>query len=158
MIWSVSKQVGTNNPNRYIIATQDMKLREKLRQIPGVAILHLYGNCPTLEKESYASAQYAKEKTAERLQILDYQKEILDNMKHEQNLDGSDSKVIKKGTKKRKRLGPNPLSCKKSKKPSLSTSLSSKTETSQPLVKKKKKRMRVKVPKHVKQELLSKTS
>lgn len=66
----------------------------------------------------------------------------------------------KKGTRKRKRAGPNPLSCKKAKTNGKSSSGPSQPESQGQSSKPgetgagtKKKRKRNKVPKHVKQEL-----
>lgn len=107
--------VKPNNPNRYVVATQDVALRERLRKVPGVALLYLHGNAPTLEKPSEKSVQYANCKNMEKMEVLDYQKEILGQFRKDAFGETPTKNEIH--VKKRKRKGgPNPLSCKKSKK------------------------------------------
>jgi len=141
------------NPNRYIVATQDSTLRDRLREIPGVAIIYLHRNAPTLEKPSDASVAYAEELSLKKMEVMDYQKDILDNMK--KAILGTDGAVASgsghRGTMKRKRAGPNPLSCKKSKKKTTATTTSDKKIESAERTP-KRKRVKVRIPVHVKAE------
>jgi len=152
----VLSMVGSANPNRYIVATQDPTLRDRLREVPGVALLYLHGNAPTLEKPSEKTMAFAADQSLQRTEVLDYQKEILDAMKKSvlgEEGKGQGSKPSHKGTMKRKRAGPNPLSCKKAKKKKPGSSRSPQkmvAETSAEM--KKRKRVKVKIPKHVKAE------
>jgi len=151
----ILSMVASLNPNRYIVATQDGTLRDRLREVPGVALLYLHGNAPTLEKPSEKTMSHAAEQNLQRSEVLDYQKEILDAMKKKSVLgeEGEGSRPIHKGTTKRKRAGPNPLSCKKAKKKKPGTSRSPQKKMAEKSVEiKKRKRIKVKIPKHVKAE------
>ncbi|CAG7834257.1 unnamed protein product [Allacma fusca] len=143
----IKSMVVPNNPSRYVVATQDIGLREKLREVAGVALIYLHGNAPTLEAPSEKSQAVASEKTARKTDIVGYQKEILEQMKKVNNLDQGEQSQHK-GTKKRKRAGPNPLSCKKSKK-------AKKTIPSKAAPKPKRKRPKIRTPKHVKEEVVN---
>jgi len=46
---------GTSNPHKFAVATQDVALREHLRQIPGVPILYVKLNQIILEPVSEAT-------------------------------------------------------------------------------------------------------
>lgn len=151
-----SKQQNEDEKH-FIVATQDPNLREHFRKVIGVPLMYLHGNAPTLEKPSDASYKWTVKRDKKKLEVTTYQKEILKQMK-EDLLPGS-NKPDRKGTRKRKRAGPNPLSCKKAKKhkgqqqqDSHQQSSSRSVEAEQP---KKRKRIRLKVPKHVK-ELVNK--
>jgi U3 small nucleolar RNA-associated protein 23 len=155
----ILSMVNPNNPNRYIIATQDQTLRERLRAVPGVALLYLHGNAPTLEKPSEKTEEFASAQSLQQTQVLEYQKEILDAMKNSTgagaagNAQAHAQTHVHKGTIKRKRAGPNPLSCKKRKsKSSATASASTSAPSSDKTQQKKRKRIKVKVPKHVKAE------
>ncbi|ODN02807.1 rRNA-processing protein UTP23 [Orchesella cincta] len=158
---NVPKKSFVNNANavpdaddRFIIATQDANLRSDFRVMVGVPLIYLHGNAPTMEKPSDASVNWAERRDKKKLEVSSYQKEILQHMKDEAF--GASEKPDKKGTRKRKRAGPNPLSCKKSKKyKSESSNNPSGSQEAEQKVVKKRKRIKVKVPKHVR-ELTSK--
>merc|ERR1712153_76525 len=44
--------IGEKNSQHFIVASQDNELRNKIRKVPGVPLLLLHGNCPTVEKPS----------------------------------------------------------------------------------------------------------
>ncbi len=142
------------NPNRYIIATQDNVLRESLRRIPGVALLYLHGNAPTIEKPSERSIQYSEGKNLEKLELLDYQKEILTKMKTDAF--GETSAGDETRRKRKRKGGPNPLSCKKPKKKKSNSSSTQGAPSTETDLKKKRKRIKLKIPKHVKEEMQKK--
>lgn len=142
--------VNSETRDQFIVATQDANLREEFRKLVGIPLLYLHGNAPTMEKPSDASTKWAERTDKKKIEVSNYQKEILKHFKDEvlPSTEGS----TRKGTKKRKRLGPNPLSCKKSKKPKSSECYAStSSQQSEPEVKKKRKRIKVRVPKHVKE-------
>jgi len=142
---------GQENCEKFVIASQDNQLRSHLRKLPGVPLLHLSGCVPSLEKPSEANRQYEEKMETKKLEVLNYQKEILTDLKVKSGI-GKDNVVERKGTKKRKREGPNPLSCKKSKK--RKRTADSKHDDTEPQQDKKRKRKRIKLPAHVKHELV----
>lgn len=134
--------LGKKNENHYIIATQDRDLQDKVRKRVGVPLLYLHSKTPILEQPSELSVKAVKEKLSNLSEI---EKTALEELKLK---DGIVSNAEK--PKKKKKKGPNPLSCKKKQKSNLKTinKKESRPETE------KKKRKRIKIPRHVKEELL----
>lgn len=128
--------VGKNNEKHYIIATQDRDLQKRLRCVPAVPVLYLHQKAPVLEKPSEVTVEVAHKKISA---LSEWEKNAVDALKKETG------DVAKKPKKKRKR-GANPLSCKKKKK---KPGAVSKSEN----VGDKVKRRKVRIPKHVKEEL-----
>lgn len=132
---------------RYIIATQDRELQDYLRKIPGVPIMYLHGKAPTLEAPSQASREYA-ENIRKELGMTEWEKE---NIKVLKEVAGVTDKTEVR-LKKKKKGGPNPLSCLKKK---------SKSQTEIPKnVKEKisgrvKKRKKMKIAAHIKEALIA---
>merc|ERR1712110_632709 len=91
--------------------------RSKIRAIPGVPLLYLHGNCPTLEKPSGLTTKSVEKSSEERL-LTSHQEKTIKRLKKE--VFGEPEPTEPKSKKKRKGpKGPNPLSCKKKqKKPS----------------------------------------
>ncbi|XP_072381417.1 rRNA-processing protein UTP23 homolog [Diabrotica undecimpunctata] len=137
------KMLGKSNENHYIIGTQDRDLQEKVRHIPGVPLLYLHLKTPVLEKPSEVSTKEAESKLST---LTDFEKRALEEIKKQ---NGSDERP-----KKKKKKGPNPLSCKKkTKKSHVQTPIVKKEGQSE---KEKKQRKRIKLAKHVKEVLLEK--
>ncbi|XP_018575407.1 rRNA-processing protein UTP23 homolog [Anoplophora glabripennis] len=137
--------LGSKNENHYIIATQDRDLQDIVRNKPGVPLLYLHSKTPILEQPSELSMKAVKDKLAN---LCETEKIALEELKLKGGIVSNEEKP-----KKRKKKGPNPLSCKKKRyKPNLQTVTISKKE-SRPEVE-KRKRKRIKIPKHVKEELL----
>ena len=63
----LKNMVGTDNKNRYFIATQDPELREKCRKVPGTPILYLHHSAPILEKPSDMSENQAQNTVEARM-------------------------------------------------------------------------------------------
>lgn len=135
--------LGKKNENHYIIATQDRDLQYRVRSKPGVPLLYLHLKTPILEQPSELSMKAVKDKLAD---LSELEKSTLDELKLKSGIVSNDEKP-----KKRKKKGPNPLSCKK-KKQKLSEQAISKREGKPEA--EKKKRKRIKIPKHVKEEIL----
>lgn len=132
--------LGTTNDKHYIIATQDVDLQHKIRKIPGAPLLYLHQKAPVLEKPSEVTVAVANRK----LGLDDAQKLAIDEMKRKSGLIQEDVKL----RRKKKKKGPNPLSCKKKKKGSVG-GVSKKDSSVN-----KANRKKVRIPKHVKEELL----
>lgn len=133
--------LGKTNDKHYIIATQDVDLQHKVRNIPGVPLLYLHQKAPFLERPSEVSLAAATSRLEGLTQV---EKLAIEEMKRKKGL----IEDVKQHKKKKKK-GQNPLSCKKKKKTSVSPSGVSKKDSSV-----KSKRKKVRIPKHVKEELL----
>ena len=104
----ISSLMKKGNKHGLFIATQDPELRDKLRKIPGVPLLHVNHNVIVLEKPSAASVSASECEESKRL-ISKHEQEVLKQLK----------KTEEPVRVKRKRKGPkepNPLSVKKKKK------------------------------------------
>lgn len=94
---------------RYIVATQDRELQMKCRGMRGVPILYLHMKTPTLEQPSDFCKQAASEQKGTQFQVSEYEKQRLEL------LDDSPKNSIEIRKKRKRKGGPNPLSCKKKK-------------------------------------------
>ncbi|CAG0924349.1 unnamed protein product [Notodromas monacha] len=133
------------NPHHYFVATQDKELQSKAHNRPPVPVIYLHGATPTLEKPSEKCERKVNSQLSEKINVGEKESELLEVLKEELG-------VSEPAKKKRKRKGgPNPLSCKKPKvdrKDGEDANQGSELPT-----KKKRKRKRVKIPKHVKEAL-----
>ncbi|KAJ8920893.1 hypothetical protein NQ315_015686 [Exocentrus adspersus] len=136
--------LGQSNQNHYIIATQDRDLQDKIRNKVGVPLLYLHSKTPILEQPSERSVEAVKDKLSN---LYDMEKNTLEELKLKTGIGSNEAGK----PKRRKKAGPNPLSCKKKKpKTNIQNSISkkrSKTEVE------KKKRKRIRIPQHVKDEM-----
>lgn len=133
--------IDKENANHYFIASQDCDLQKKLRHIPGVPLLYLHQKTPVLEHPSDVSTA----RIHSTIGLDDGQKQIITELKEKHGIIDE----VMSNKKKRKKKGPNPLSCKKKKKGvPVSSNLKKKEITD------KKIRKKVRIPKHVKDELL----
>lgn len=141
--------LGDTNVNHYLIATQDRDLQDKVRAVPGVPLIYLHIKTPVLEEPSQVSKNFAREKM---LVMWHSKEEVLAELKMKNGLIIEDD--IPK--QKKKKRGPNPLSCKKKKKKcsieNPSQISSGKSEIH------KRKRKKIRIPEHVKQELIKNKS
>uniref|UniRef100_A0A8C6T1E1 UTP23 small subunit processome component n=1 Tax=Neogobius melanostomus TaxID=47308 RepID=A0A8C6T1E1_9GOBI len=124
--------LGKTNPHHYFVATQDHTLTTGLKEIPGVPLFYIILNTIVLDKPSQASLDYVEKVQLGEL-VSPGQQESIRSLKEEQGLGQKD---VERRGRKRKRKGPNPLSCLKKKKKAEPTPLK-KTEDGQ-----KKKRSR----------------
>ncbi|XP_017888977.1 rRNA-processing protein UTP23 homolog [Ceratina calcarata] len=138
--------VAKNNSSRYIIATQDRELQDNLRNIPGVPIIYLHGKAPTLEAPSRPSQEYA-ESIRKGLGMTEWERENMKVLKEAAGFTKETQVTVKK---KKKKGGPNPLSClKKKKKPQLTKNIKEKKSG------KVRKRKKIKVAAHIKEVLVA---
>ncbi|CAL9738413.1 rRNA-processing protein Utp23p [Monosporozyma servazzii] len=118
--------INGENKHRYVVASQDIELRRKLRRVPGVPILHINRAVMVMEPLSDTSARISKRKEQEKL-FKGLNDPKFAGIKHDE--EDNDKNSDKTQNKKRK-LGPkqpNPLSMKKKKK--TETESSKKEET-----------------------------
>lgn len=136
--------LGNQNEKHYFIATQDRDLQNKTRLMPGVPLLYLHGRTPVLEEPSEVSHKFAQDKMSG---LFESEKKALEELKAKSGLVTNDD--IPK--KKKKKKGPNPLSCKKKKKNTeLENNVKNKVEDGGI----EKKRKKIRIPEHVRKELL----
>ena len=133
----------------YIVATQDRDLQDWVRRKHGIPLLYLHNSVvPTLEQPSEADKRKVDDKVKTKLAVREIDEKMLVTLKKKAGIpvQNEATNTIKK---KRKKKNPNPLSCKKPKK-------IKKEENYQGIQNKpieKKKRQRVKIPKHVIEEM-----
>lgn len=147
-LWKVVAVDKTINKHRYIVASQDYRLRARLRKIPAVPLIYLNRSVMILEPMSEATRLAREEmenkKLITGLNSVPNLKRKLGNdeqgsLEGESNL-SEDSVPVKK-IKRAK--GPHPLSClKKKKKPTPSAKESTKEKETSAESKEKKKRRR----------------
>ncbi|KAK3914050.1 rRNA-processing protein UTP23-like protein [Frankliniella fusca] len=146
----LKSMIGTSNPNRYIIATQDRDLQNILRSIPAVPLLYFYNKAPTLEAPTDESYTAASQAAKNLWGVSEFEQVTLAKLKEvELGIKPGGEPAPKKRKKKK---GPNPLSCKKSKKKKID-SIQPETKNDG-RVKKKRCRKNKRIPQHVKEELL----
>lgn len=109
--------------------------------------MYLHVKTPVLEQPSEASVKRAEEKVAGLVQS---ELEKLNKLKEKEGLVSNDDKK----PKKRKKKGANPLSCKKKQKKPQQNPIKKKEGSTEV---EKKKRKKVRIPKHVKEEMLKRT-
>lgn len=103
--------LSSNNPQHFLLASQDQHLRVKARRIAGTPILYLHGMTPTLEKPSGFSEKSAEKAEDSRLNVSQYHGQVLKELKKQV----FGEKEVGKKRKKKGPKGANPLSCKKKK-------------------------------------------
>lgn len=142
--------------NRYIVASQDRGLQDRLREKPGQPMLYLHKKTPVLEQPSEISRKAVEFKMNEAVTFGQSAVNKLDNLKKTQGMSDELETAPKKKIKKKQ---PNPLSCKKKKKQrSAETSETTNKKAGEGVQNKtieKKSRKRVRIAKHVKELLLN---
>nr|AEE61660.1 unknown [Dendroctonus ponderosae] len=141
----IGSMVSGENSSHYIVCTQDRDLQEKLRNLPGVPLLYLHTKTPVLEQPCEVSLQRAQEK-ASVVNCTELEK--VHKMKEQAGL--AVQEEVK--PKRRKKKGPNPMSCKKKQRKVQNNPIQKKE--SRPDMEKRKK---VRIPQHVRQEMLKRT-
>lgn len=134
--------------HRYIVATQDRELQDILRKVPGVPILYLHGKAPTLEAPSQANREYA-EKIHKELGMTAWEKENIKTLKEAAGMIEQTEVRLKK---KKRKGGPNPLSCLKKKKKPQTEAVKNITAKKSNKVQKRKKK---KIAPHIKEVLVA---
>ncbi|OCT74970.1 hypothetical protein XELAEV_18033958mg [Xenopus laevis] len=100
------------NPHHYFIATQDQELAAKVKKRAGVPLMFIIQNTIVLDKPSPKSLARVEALQSNQL-VPEHQKHSIKHLKHEQGV-AKDSE--RKGRKRKRLKGPNPLSCMKKKK------------------------------------------
>ncbi|KAI3704694.1 hypothetical protein L1987_74921 [Smallanthus sonchifolius] len=130
--------IGESNSEHFFVASQDVDLRKKFKEIPAVPVMFALRNALFLEPPSQSQLQFAKLAEEQRSHMNELERSLLSNKKKrssetdEQADEASPNETVEDLNKnasrqktdvkdkvqfKRKRAkGPNPLSCKKKKK------------------------------------------
>ncbi|KAF5282800.1 hypothetical protein FQR65_LT02797 [Abscondita terminalis] len=138
--------VQNSNSNHYIVATQDHDLQSRIRTLPAVPLVYFVRKTPVLDQPSEASLNEARS----MMGLGPKEKETISLLKAQHGI--VETKEMKK--KRRKKRGPNPLSCKKKQK-KVSSVKSGRIE--KPSDHEKRKRKKIRISKHVK-EILTNTN
>lgn len=102
------------NKHRYIVASQDVQIRRKLRRIPGVPLVHISRSVMVMEPLSDASARVSKKKEISKLyEGLNSSKKVTQKPTETKKELQEERKPKQRGPRGPK--GPNPLSMKKRK-------------------------------------------
>lgn len=133
---SCSSRVNfSQGPKPSSTLTFNLSSREDLRNIPGIPLLYLHGNAPTLEKPSDLTESLTEKISDGKTNLSQHQHNILQELKKQKF--GEEVKPIRK--KRKGPRGPNPLSCKKSSKSKPSESLPTNQNSGKKKRRKKKK-------------------
>ncbi|KAF0747190.1 rRNA-processing protein UTP23 [Aphis craccivora] len=145
----LTSMVKDNMKTRYIIATQDKSLQNALYVLPAVPVMYFNGLSVILKAPSPTSIDHANQKRLSRFNLTEHETNVLTSMKSSITTALCNNEELKDypGVFKRAK-GPNPLSCKPKKKKIVEDSNIPKVEN-----KTKRKRNRIKIAKHVKEEL-----
>ncbi|KAF1992078.1 hypothetical protein K402DRAFT_388644 [Aulographum hederae CBS 113979] len=134
-ITSIVDPKGSNtNKNRYVVATQDVAIRAKMRQIPGVPLIYINRSVMIMEPMAASTGETIDkiEKSKFREGLKGPRSSTLGKRKREEEEEGKkttteddanvedndkdvDEAAVAKKKKKKGPKGPNPLSVKKSK-------------------------------------------
>lgn len=125
--------VDEGNPHHYFVATQDRNLSVKVKRAPGIPLMFIIQNTIVLDKPSPRTVAFVKAVEAGQL-VSVHEKQSIKQLKEEQGL-ARHPELRRRGRRKKKVGGPNPLSCLKKKKKA--------QDTKSPASEKKKKRKRV---------------
>lgn len=138
----VLSMVGQGNTSHYMVASQDRDLQQKLRLTLGIPLLYLHGKTPVLEQPSQVNVDAKKEGA-----ITVLERETIERLREKSGLVKNEDQT----PKRKKKKGPNPLSCKKKKKQKT-------IHESGKIIKsdhQKDRRKKVRIPQHVKNILLN---
>lgn len=104
--------LGTDNPQRFCIAAQDMPLRRQLAQMPDVPSMHINYNCIVLDHPPAAAKVAADQLTRQKLTVSEAEAAWIRSRVAEIRPARAPLRPHRKRAK-----GPNPLSVKKKRRP-----------------------------------------
>ncbi|KAL6942481.1 Small subunit processome component [Hanseniaspora vineae] len=107
------------NKHRYVVVTQNIDLRRKLRRVPGVPLVHINRSVMVMEPLSDASKEISERQEKQKLTSGLNDAKFAGFVKPEETEDASNNGSAKSGAPLKKRKapkGPNPLSMKKKQK------------------------------------------
>jgi len=112
----VLRFLGQRNAKHYIVATQDVEFRKRLRRIPGVPLIYMNRTVLVLEKPSEASTSFQSQQESKKRDPKKWERQRLHDS-YQKTKASSSSTTSSTSSKKRKRgpKGPNPLAIRKKK-------------------------------------------
>lgn len=139
--------IKAGNKQRFCLASQDTDLRQQLSlHADPVPVLYLHGTAPTLQRPSQLESDVASHSLQARTGIDSFQHRAIGELK-KQLLGKKDESKPRRKVKRVK--GPNPLSCKKSKrKPTIAETTPAST------TRKRSRKKRVRIAAHVREEMV----
>ncbi|XP_057296768.1 rRNA-processing protein UTP23 homolog isoform X2 [Hydractinia symbiolongicarpus] len=108
----IQSMIGEDNNHHLFVASQDNELRNVLRKIPGVPLLHIHYNTLVLEKPSKFTKREAQQIDSSKTSTSEYEKSCIKRLKQMKSIE--EPKEWRR--KNRKMKGVNPLAMKKKKK------------------------------------------
>jgi U3 small nucleolar RNA-associated protein 23 len=106
----VLAQLDKENPRHFLVATQEDDLKARSRVVPGTPVLSIHGSLLMLESPSNESRKAAEHRELKRKLPKLSEKPECDDGSSNSDTDTVDQS---KAHKKRRKSGPNPLSCKR---------------------------------------------
>lgn len=141
----ILKMVGHRNNKKYVVATQDVELRKRLRRVPGVPLVYMNRAVLVLEKQSDASLRFQSNVESTKRAPAKWERRIIQHKnttdKSRRTEEGTRAAPVKKKQRKGP-SGPNPLSAKRKKNVGASSAASSSTKSDHARRKKKRRRRR----------------
>jgi U3 small nucleolar RNA-associated protein 23 len=104
----VLAQLENENPRHFLVATQEDDLKGKARVIPGTPVLSIHGSLLMLESPSNESREAAEHRELKRKRP-----KLSENTESDDYDESETETADPKKSRKKKRKGANPLSCKK---------------------------------------------
>ncbi|WOL18935.1 rRNA-processing protein [Canna indica] len=132
----VESVIGETNSEHFFVATQDVDMRKKFREVPGVPVIYGLRNSLFIEQPSSKQKEFVKSTEEKRLHMNEaeylklHKKNLKDEMANNSENDMAEEPQVRKNISTAKRMlgvaekskfkrkmakGPNPLSCKKKK-------------------------------------------
>ncbi|CAH1389031.1 unnamed protein product [Nezara viridula] len=109
----IKKMIEKNSDFRYILASQDRDLQRFVTSLPGIPLLYIFNKAPTLRPPNELSVKKANQHLYQSCDVSAAEKKVIKLMKRKILEPNPTSQIIKRSRKKKG--GPNPLSCKKKK-------------------------------------------
>jgi len=122
---AIKALIGASNPRKFLVATQESELRDHLRRMAGVPLLHIQRTVLLMEAPSSSSRRTSDHEEAQKLKGVTAGEAVavalaaklrLEARAEKRRADGAASAGVP--LRKVKAKGPNPLSCMKKKKAS----------------------------------------
>jgi U3 small nucleolar RNA-associated protein 23 len=80
-IADLTNKQGKGNIHRYVVATQDVDLRQQLRAVPGVPLIYIYRCVMTLEPVSHATQRHMAHGDMSNRGINEKEREMVKHLK-----------------------------------------------------------------------------
>jgi len=131
--------------SHYVVATQDRGLQKWIKNRPGQPLLYLHQMTPVLDEPSPISKKRANKISLEKIKINKNTEETIEKLKISEGVTVAKAPVKPNEIKKKKKKkGPNPLSCKKKNNFNKNNKISKSNDGN---------KSRNRIPKHIRQQM-----